>query len=174
MDDIETELNKLTIKEQNSQESQDIEDIEQESLTCNICYDDIDTENKVKYRLGPDDEWYNMPCCSVCVTQLLNTLWNKYMDGICNADCASAMKRSLKNGSPINIRRFDVLDTSSDIEEGDKYKEIHELLMNGEVISAKLEGSITGADREKFLKEQQVVLEYLESQEGKKMVENDS
>jgi hypothetical protein len=170
MSDIETELNKLTITD--SQDSKDIE--EQELLTCNICYDDIYNENNVKYRLSSNDEWHDMSCCSVCVTQLLNSLWNKYMDGIRNADCVSAMKRSLKNGSPINMRRFDVLDTSSDAEEGDKYKEIHEFLMNGEVISAKLEGSITGEEREKFLKEQQVVLEYLESQEGKKMVENDS
>lgn len=164
MAEIEAELNKLTI-----------EDIEEpETLSCNICYDDMDNENQVKYRLSPDDTWHDMPCCSVCVTQLLNTLWNKYTDGIRNADCAPAMKRLLKNGSPINMRRFDVLDTSGDANEGDKHKEIYEFQMNDEIVSGKLEGSIIGEEREKWLKEQQVVLEYLESQEGKKMVENDS
>jgi len=46
--------------------------------------------------------------------------------------------------------------------------------LNKEIISAKLKGSLVGEEREKWIKEQNVILEYLESEEGKEMVKVDS
>lgn len=142
-------------------------------MNCNICFDDINDHNNVKYRLNQDDLWYDVNCCDLCIKNLLNTLWNTYLNNIKSADCASSLKRLLKHGSPINLRCYDILDLSNSDDEN-KYKEIHELLINNEIISAKLEGSIIGDDRQKLFDDNCIMLKYLESLEGIQMVEKDT
>jgi hypothetical protein len=136
--------------------------------SCCVCLDDITEDNFVLCRESSTDNFKECVGCSECVLNLLENKWNVYAESVEKADCASALKKSVKFGPPINLRCYDLENVT------DKVKEYHEFYLNKEIISAKLKGSLIGEEREKWIKEQNVILEYLESEEGKEMVKVDS
>lgn len=140
--------------------------------SCAVCYDDIDESNFVLYRMIKDDNdndnknWQPLMGCKLCVETFLSTQWNNYLERIKKADCAAEMRGLLKNGPPINLRCSDF------IQDIDPTSEFHELYIDGKIQSAKLNGSLIGEERDLLIEKQKSILAFLESNEGKKLIEN--
>lgn len=141
---------------------------------CLICANVLINEKRVLYKMI-DSEWIPLKnICNDCVFSVLHNGWNLYIDKIKNADCSGALKRLLKTGSPINIRLSEFINEQLNSKEKNNELEFHEFYTNHEIISAKLDESLTGIERDVWIRNQQQFIEYLESSEGKKMIETDN
>src|SRR5579871_1838678 len=85
------------------------------SIDCKFCTDEITKDNYVLYtdHLVNESvlenninsvEWKRCIYCSDCIVILLNESWNNYLNKVKQADCASALKRLIDEGPPINLK----------------------------------------------------------------------
>lgn len=135
--------------------------------TCAICFDDINENNYVLFTISSTENTNWQPCttCSECVNILLESKWSNYMEAIEKADCYVGLKTLLQHGPPINLRCCEL-----ELDNKNKEIEYHEFYINGQIVSAKLKGSLIGNERDEWIKQQQIVLEYLRSDAGRQMV----
>ena len=125
---------------------------------CLSCFDDIINENFVLYKDTLTSKWKPCPYCSQCINHMIKTKWYDYIHQIDTADCAAALKRLLARGPPLNLR-----DQAIECDNGTS--EIYMLYFNNAEQSAKLEGSLTGEERERWLSEQHTYASSLLMQE---------
>jgi hypothetical protein len=127
------------------------------STECRICYNDLTETNKALYNTFDNSEWLPIDVCSDCILLLQKSGWSTYISKIKSADCNASLKRLLKNGPPTNILLRDLIITNitniTNIKE-ENNTEVDNLYINGEIISAKLEGSLVGLERDKWIEEQ--------------------
>lgn len=137
-------------------------------ITCLVCYDDITEETKTLYKRYDnknDTDYVESRCCTVCLKHMLDISWDNYVKQIKNADCEAQMKRLLEHGPPINLRCINILSSDSE-NKIDPKEEFESFYFDNDIQSAKLKGSLIGEEREKWIHEQQQVLEYLKSTEN--------
>ncbi|EDO05879.1 uncharacterized protein BBOV_IV002820 [Babesia bovis T2Bo] len=117
--------------------------------TCLVCFEELTRENGVAYKVNDgDDFWALSTFCIECIKHLLKTQYERYIVSIRTTTCAKEQRSLLDRGPPINISDrlgFPLADN----------KEVSELFDMGRnlSISAKLEGSLIGEEREKLWKE---------------------
>jgi len=97
-----------------------------------MCFEYIIDEIKVKYRLSNIDNFKDFVYCVDCLSILMNSLWEIYINNLKKADCEKSLLSLINDGLPINFR-------DSYIENN---KEIYEFYYNDQVHSAKLTGSL--------------------------------
>lgn len=70
-------------------------------MECKICFNECD--NIITF-INNDNNNEVFDYCIDCLTFLLNTLWNKYIELIKHCDCKVALKRLLSIGPPFYFR----------------------------------------------------------------------
>jgi hypothetical protein len=121
---------------------------------CRYCTDELTKDNFVLYKDTEGGIW--MPCiyCRTCVGYMIRTQWQEYINMVDNADCKKELYRLLlEDGPPINFR-----DTS--IKCNNTSSEVYKFYHSNQEQPAKLEGSLTGQEREDWLK--QKILLYID------------
>lgn len=98
------------------------------SNKCLICYDEIDNESKIEY-LSINDSWKTMDYCINCINYELESMWDRYIDGLKKADCEASLKRLIKYGPPIYYK-------SPDLNDGENIKQFRQ---NNNIISGRLQ-----------------------------------
>lgn len=124
---------------------------------CLVCCSPIDTQLYSEFRYHQEQEWIPSRYCWDCIQYLLKTRWQDYCDSITKADCAVALDRLIQNGPPINLRDpvgfYDPEPSKhEEIQPGmfrnkDVSLEVYEFKYCNNVLTAKLEGSLTGNKR---------------------------
>lgn len=116
-----------------------------EGATCMSCWDDIDSSSYVEYRASEDGEWKQSGFCETCVLYLQKSQWELYTNALAKTTCKAEQRRLLTSGPPINLKDATALECP------DK-GEVHSLwfMSDGQIRSAKLEGSLIGEEREKY------------------------
>lgn len=145
---------------------------------CLACCCSIEPELYSEFRYYHDQEWIPSRYCWDCIQYLLNNRWNDYCKGIANADCASALDRLIVNGPPINLRDpvgfYDPNPMNhEEIQTGvfrnkDISLEVLEFRYQENIISAKLEGSLSGQARIDWWNELKEIRQGLVDQEANK------
>lgn len=95
-----------------------------------MCFEDI--EILVQYRLSTIDNFKDFVYCINCLTLLMNSLWEKYVDNLKKADCEKSLLSVIQDGPPTNFRDAYI----------ENNKEIYDFYYNDESHSAKLRGSL--------------------------------
>ena len=119
-----------------------------EGATCLCCWDDIISSNFVEYRAISEGQWLPSGFCEMCIDQLIKTQWETYVKAIEKTTCKAEMRRLLQRGPPINVRDIKALPCPDD---GEVFSLWYSSDSNEH--SAKLDGSLTGDERDTFLKE---------------------
>ncbi|GFE55557.1 hypothetical protein BaOVIS_029610 [Babesia ovis] len=119
-----------------------------DGTTCLVCFEDLTRENAVGYKVDKDAEWALATFCIDCIKYLLKTQYEKYINALRTTTCAKEQRSLLERGPPINVSDrlgFPLAEK----------EEVYELFDVGEskVMSAKLEGSLVGEEREQLWKE---------------------
>lgn len=124
---------------------------------CLACICPIEPELYSEFRYHQDQEWIPSRYCWDCIQYLLKTKWQDYCNGIAKADCATALDRLIENGPPTNLRDpvgfYDPEPSRhEEIQPGmfrnkDTSLEVFEFRYCQNVLSAKLDGSLTGQSR---------------------------
>lgn len=113
---------------------------------CKCCYDSLNPDNFVLYKSNSNSKWEPFHYCESCITNMLRDMWRQYLESISKQDCKATLKRILLKGPPVNFR------------EPGLDEEVYSFYFKGSEQSAKLEGSLTGREREKMVEEQQIIL----------------
>ena len=125
---------------------------EEEEFCCSSCFDEIDNNNMVKYKVKSENkQWLISNYCENCVHYVINTSWKIFTDSVEKADCKKSLQKILDVGPPINIRdKVGFPDPNNK----ETLTEIHSLLFcrNNTIQSAKLKGSLTGIERNNYIK----------------------
>ena len=110
-----------------------------DGATCMSCWDDVDQSNYVEFRASESAVWTASGFCETCVGYLLKSQWEIYTSALAKTTCKAEQRRLLQSGPPINLKDAKALPCP---DEG----EVHSLwyMSDGEVHSAKLDGSLTG------------------------------
>ena len=123
-----------------------------EEFCCGCCFDEIDNNNMVKYKINShDSQWLISNYCENCVNYIISTSWKIFTDSVEKADCKKSLQKILDVGPPINIRdKVGFPDPNNK----DNLTEIDSLLFcrNKQIKSAKLDGSLEGVDRDNYIK----------------------
>lgn len=105
--------------------------------SCKLCFEDIDNDSIVKYRMSEIDYFKNFVYCSDCLELLINGQWEKYITNLKKVDCEKSLLSLIHAGTPVNFRDTHIEDN----------KEIYEFYYNGKICSAKLKGSLNENER---------------------------
>jgi hypothetical protein len=73
------------------------------SGTCLVCYEDIEHETYLEYRVSPTSPWIPSKFCSICLQMLLDTKFEAYMTGVATSTCEAELRRYVEKGPPIYI-----------------------------------------------------------------------
>ena len=120
---------------------------------CKACLSEIDADNYVLYMDNPDADWKSCGYCVECVEHILAEGWKSFYHQVVAADCLAALSRLLSKPPPINFR--DTLAVPCDNPTG----EVYQFLFRGAPQSAKLDGSLTGVERDQWFNEMKERLE---------------
>lgn len=110
--------------------------------TCKVCFEDLTNDINVMYKLSITDEFKDFDYCSICLDELINSQWNKFVNELKKVDCEEVLNRLIILGPPINFRDHSIEDN----------KEIHEFYFNNQIHSAKLKNSFNKENNEKLWK----------------------
>lgn len=128
------------------------------------CWDDLAAETYVEYRSAADAPWQPSGYCQNCIEQVQKTQWSTYKTSLEKTTCKAEQRRLLARGPPINISDAKALPCADN-------GEVHSLwyMTDGAEHSAKLEGSLTGEERQKYWDEQEAfyIKDEPEEEEGK-------
>ena len=111
---------------------------------CACCFDIINQENYVLYKATTEGSWISSSYCKTCIIHFLNTEWEKYTSTISTTDCLAELTRLILKGPPLNFREPAL---PCDNENG----EVNAFYYDDGIQSSKLDGSLTGEDREKYI-----------------------
>eukprot|EP01068_Selenidium_serpulae_P019581 Selendium_serpulae@DN6891_c0_g1_i1.p1 len=112
---------------------------------CLVCFDDMTAENYLEYQTHANSDWHPSLMCSDCVGHVQGSQFHRYVKDLEKVNCAAQHRRMVEKGPPINLH--DKL--SFPVAEGG---EIHQLwsFKDKQVMSAMLDGALTGEARQKF------------------------
>eukprot|EP00914_Ancora_sagittata_P000271 GHVO01000782.1.p1 GENE.GHVO01000782.1~~GHVO01000782.1.p1 ORF type:complete len:135 (-),score=24.84 GHVO01000782.1:104-508(-) len=127
---------------------------------CLVCFEDLVEATTVMYRTGPDSKWEKSTFCLDCIRELQQRQYPKYIEDLQKSDCEAERRRLFKKGPPINV--YDRLGFPSCADD-----EVHTLMVEGVETSAKLDGSLTGEERQIFWDEQVKILAAIYPEEVK-------
>lgn len=111
---------------------------------CASCCDNITMYNYALYKDNEITNWKKCLYCSTCIKGMIKTQWKQYIDNIKTVDCKVALNRLLEQGPPINFR-------DSVIKCDNEKSEVYKFYFDNQEQSAKLENSLIGEEREKWL-----------------------
>ena len=118
---------------------------------CQYCTDNLLEENFVLYKDNEDSEWKSCIYCKKCVTYMIQTKWQEYIDKVASANCEAELRRLLlRDGPPVNFRDNFVKCMNTG-------REVCKFYFSGQEQSAKLEGSLVGEERDKWLNDKLVM-----------------
>mmetsp|Transcript_26531 Transcript_26531/g.25388 ORF Transcript_26531/g.25388 Transcript_26531/m.25388 type:complete len:160 (-) Transcript_26531:56-535(-) len=117
--------------------------------SCMCCWDDLEASTYVEYLSSSESEWLPSGYCNVCIEMIQKTQWSTYTTALEKTTCKAEQRRLLAKGPPINVSDTKALPCPDG-------GEVHTLwyMSDGLERSAKLEGSLTGEDRQKYWDEQ--------------------
>lgn len=130
---------------------------------CVFCCDDFTSENYVEYQAVENGPWLKSIYCQACLEEhFIGGLWQKYLDNIAKADCAAALRRVLSAPPLINVK-----DPGLPCPDNGNNEEVFQFWYASDKAphSARLKGSLVGADRDAFWAEKQAFLTATELQE---------
>ena len=124
--------------------------------------------------------WLPSVYCQQCVDgQFIANQWQTYLDNISKADCAAALRRLITKPPPINVKDAglpceDSATAEDDTERGEG--EVHSFWYNsdGAEHSAKLSGSLTGEERQRFWQDKKDFLTVTEVEEERQKKEGNT
>ena len=126
---------------------------------CVVCYNEFTEKTKVLYQDNPDSEWKTGQYCYYCTEYLLKSNWQKYKDDVEKADCKRSLRNALKAGPPINMRDIGF---PCQNDNGEVYK----MKCNNVEFSPKLEGSLTGKEREEWWTHYKAIMNAMEESDA--------
>jgi len=136
---------------------------------CLICFDKINEENYVEYKITENSSWFPAKFCADCLKELQRSQFYRYCDNLAKSDCTKEQRAMLKRGPPINLSDRNGFPEANE-------SEIYALWCFSDkmIKSAKLEGSLVGEDRLKlieyqksfFIKNEENELEEVSSKES--------
>lgn len=137
---------------------------------CVFCCEDLTSENFVEYRARDNGPWLRSLYCQDCIeSQFIAKQWSSYLDKIAKADCAAALKRVLSDKPPINVKDAG-LPCGDDSPHNGEVESFY-FHRDAQIHSAKLVGSLEGAERDAFYADKLSFLTATEIEEEKaKMV----
>lgn len=115
----------------------------QEGMTCLVTYEDINEDNYVEYQVFPSMKWKPALFEQCVIEEMLNQMFQQYIDRVKKTDCQAELRRLLEKGPPIYISDAHGLP----LDEGDDYIINLWFLSDNSIRSAKLNGSKDGQER---------------------------
>lgn len=148
----------------NNEEEVEYDDVTiPEGLECLVTMEDITVENYVEYQIYPSMKWKTCYMEQCVVEELLATQFTRYVSQVRAADCQAELSRLLSQGPPIYISdpiglplRSDDDDDDDDTKvEAEEGRHVHALWYSSDeqIRSAKLNGAVEGAERQKLWEE---------------------
>jgi hypothetical protein len=130
--------------DQNTNRNENVHQKPKEGMVCLVTYEDITEENYVEYQVYPSLKWKPALFEQCVVEQMLNDMFQQYIDRVKKTDCQAELRRLLEKGPPIYISDEHGLP----LEEGEEH--IIRLWFSSDNIirSAKLNGSKEGEERQ--------------------------
>ena len=65
-----------------------------EEFCCGCCFDEIDNNSMVKYKINSQDEkWLVSTYCENCVNYVISTSWKIFTDSVEKADCKKSLQK---------------------------------------------------------------------------------
>jgi hypothetical protein len=130
--------------DQNTNRNENDHQKPKEGMVCLVTYEDITEENYVEYQVYPSLKWKPALFEQCVVEQMLNDMFQQYIDRVKKTDCQAELRRLLEKGPPIYISDEHGLP----LEEGEEH--IIRLWFSSDNIirSAKLNGSKEGEERQ--------------------------
>ena len=130
---------------------------------CTFCCEDLTEENYVEYQAIENGPWLKSQYCQQCIEEnFIAKQWDRYLENIAKADCAAALRRVLSSPPQINVK-----DAGLPCADNGHNDEVFQFwyASDNAVHSAKLKGSLVGAERDAFWSEKQAFLTATELQE---------
>jgi len=122
-------------------------------MDCLSCFETV--EDEILYQDNPDSEWKVCVYCVECLNYFKKNQWKSYVDSVKNETCKKSLKSLLKLGPPTKIR-------DASIPCNNTTKEVYQFKINGELISAQLEGCYEGTQLDEYKKELNELLQSLD------------
>ncbi|KAK1442273.1 hypothetical protein BgAZ_403030 [Babesia gibsoni] len=116
--------------------------------SCLVCYEDLIRDIAVAYQAKEQGGWAVSKFCIDCIKQLLSSQFHRYIKSLETTTCAREQRALLDRGPPVNISDrigFPLADT-------DEVYMLYELGSN-KLLSPRLDGSVTGEERERLWEE---------------------
>jgi hypothetical protein len=124
---------------------------------CRCCYGPITSENYAEYLPFPpqepangdeQDEWKWLPSvyCMDCLEYMIPQKWSLFMEKLATIKCATAQRRVIEEGPPINFHDHNALPCPNN---GEIY--MFWYCKDNVTKSAKLPDSLIGEEREAFI-----------------------
>lgn len=130
--------------DQNTNRNDSIHQKPKEGMVCLVTYEDITEENYVEYQVYPSMKWKPALFEQCVVEQMLNDMFQQYIDRVKKTDCQAELRRLLEKGPPIYISDEHGLP----LEEGEDYVTRLWFSSDNSIRSAKLKGSKEGEERQ--------------------------
>ena len=70
---------------------------------CKCCFSVLTNSNTVFYKESESTNWVISQCCNICVDELLNDAWNKYLSNM-DTNCKATLKRIIQDGPRIYFK----------------------------------------------------------------------
>jgi hypothetical protein len=121
---------------------------------CMVCFGDIDATNYVEYQTAGEDTWLPSGFCEDCLSYLLSSQWNQYVERLRTTNCKAEQRRLITAGPPVYISDKNALPCP----EGSHVSALW-FSGDGEERSSVLEGALQGEERERFWEEQRQFVE---------------
>ena len=117
-------------------------------LDCMVCWDTLNEETYIEYKISADSKWMPGMICETCVEHLRKTQYARYSELLQKSTCKAELRRLLTAGPPIRVREPQALPCPND-------GEIHSLwfISDKKEHSALLEGALEGEARMKYWNE---------------------
>lgn len=124
---------------------------------CKLCFEDITHDTFVLYKDQDNQDaiWLQCVYCSICVQDLLELQWSRYVEQIKSETCVIALKRLIDEGPPINFRDAKAVPCNN------PRNEVCQFYFNNSIQSAKLKDSFVGEERMAWISELNNTLELL-------------
>lgn len=99
---------------------------------CLSCYDNIDENNFVLYKINTKNTWNSCFYCSECIKYILNTKWKSFIKMLEELDCKATFKRILDEGLPNKFKDIKIAE-----------EEIESFYYDGKEQSSKYKNDLT-------------------------------
>ena len=81
-------------------------------LDCMVCWDTLNEETYIEYKISADSKWMPGMICETCVEHLRKTQYARYSELLQKSTCKAELRRLLTAGPPIPSS-FDLVERRS-------------------------------------------------------------